>query len=87
MRMIHTFLLASLLALPAAGFAQDAPPIEQAMSAQEFKAALEHVNGIAKDSLLIGIGGRLLLGRIARPGSSDKVFPGWVGHQFILRRQ
>ena len=39
MRMIHTFLLASLLALPAAGFAQDAPPIEQAMSAQEFKAA------------------------------------------------
>ncbi|WP_287868667.1 hypothetical protein [Aeromonas sp.] len=26
------------------------------------KAALEHVNGIAKDALLIGIGGRLLLG-------------------------
>jgi len=39
MRTIHTFLFALLLALPALASAQDAPPIEQAMDAEEFKAA------------------------------------------------
>lgn len=39
MRTIHCFLLASLLALPSFALAQQAPPIEQAMSADEFKAA------------------------------------------------
>ena len=38
MRAIHVFLVL-LLALPALASAQDAPPIEQAMSAEEFKAA------------------------------------------------
>ena len=38
MRAIHV-LLVLLLALPALASAQDAPPIEQAMSAEEFKAA------------------------------------------------
>jgi len=39
MRTIHALLIALLLALPALAPAQDAPPIEQAMTAQEFKAA------------------------------------------------
>lgn len=39
MRTIHTFLFALLLALPALASAQDAPPIERAMDAEEFKAA------------------------------------------------
>ena len=38
MRPIRPLLLASLLALPALASAQQAPPIEQAMSAEEFKA-------------------------------------------------
>ena len=36
---IHVFLLALLLALPGLASAQDAPPIEQAMNAEEFEAA------------------------------------------------
>ncbi|TDK20488.1 hypothetical protein E2F46_15905 [Luteimonas aestuarii] len=39
MRTIHCILLAALLVLPASVLAQQAPPIEQAMSADEFKAA------------------------------------------------
>ena len=39
MRPIHALLLAILLALPALAGAQDAPPLQQAMSAEEFKAA------------------------------------------------
>ncbi len=39
MRTVHVFLLALLLALPALASAQDAPPIERAMTAEEFKAA------------------------------------------------
>ncbi|WP_298580654.1 hypothetical protein [uncultured Luteimonas sp.] len=39
MRPIHAVLLASLLALPLPAFAQEAPPLQQAMSAEEFKAA------------------------------------------------
>ena len=39
MRPIHALLLATLLALPALAGAQSAPPLEQAMSAEEFKAA------------------------------------------------
>lgn len=39
MRTIHCILLAALLALPASALAQQAPPIEQAMGAEEFKAA------------------------------------------------
>lgn len=39
MRTIHTLLLASLLALPALALAQAAPPLQQAMSAEEFRAA------------------------------------------------
>jgi hypothetical protein len=39
MRPIHCILLAALLALPSLALAQQAPPIEQAMSAEEFKAA------------------------------------------------
>ena len=39
MRPIHTVLLAALLLLPASVLAQQAPPIEQAMTAEEFKAA------------------------------------------------
>ena len=39
MHAIHCILLAALLALPASVLAQQAPPIEQAMSADEFKAA------------------------------------------------
>lgn len=39
MRPIHALVLATLLALPALAIAQDAPPLQQAMSAEEFKAA------------------------------------------------
>lgn len=39
MRPIRPLLLATLLAWPALSFAQDAPPLEQAMSAEEFRAA------------------------------------------------
>lgn len=39
MRPIPALLLATLLALPALAGAQDAPPLQQAMSAEEFKAA------------------------------------------------
>lgn len=39
MRTIHTLLLATLFALPALALAQDAPPLQQAMSGEEFKAA------------------------------------------------
>lgn len=39
MRPIHALLLATLLALPPLALAQDAPPLQQAMSAEEFKAA------------------------------------------------
>lgn len=39
MRAIHCILLAALLALPSLALAQQAPPIERAMSAEEFKAA------------------------------------------------
>ena len=39
MRALHCILLAALLALPSLALAQQAPPIEQAMSAEEFKAA------------------------------------------------
>ena len=39
MRTTRVFLLALLLALPALASAQDAPPIEQAMNAEEFRAA------------------------------------------------
>ncbi|WP_202844440.1 hypothetical protein [Luteimonas saliphila] len=39
MRTLHLLLLATLLALPALALAQQAPPIEQAMSAEEFRAA------------------------------------------------
>ena len=39
MRPIHSILLAALLILPVHALAQQAPPIEQAMSADEFKAA------------------------------------------------
>ena len=39
MRTVHVFLLALLLALPALASAQEAPPIERAMTAEEFKAA------------------------------------------------
>lgn len=39
MRTIHCILLAALLALPSLALAQQAPPIQQAMSQDEFKAA------------------------------------------------
>jgi len=39
MRTIHTLLLATLFALPALALAQGAPPLQQAMSGEEFKAA------------------------------------------------
>jgi hypothetical protein len=39
MRTFRFMLLATLLALPALALAQQAPPIEQAMSAEEFRAA------------------------------------------------
>jgi hypothetical protein len=39
MRPIRALLLATLLALPALAVAQQAPPLEQAMSSTEFKAA------------------------------------------------
>ena len=39
MRAIHCILMAALLALPALALAQQAPPIQQAMSPEEFKAA------------------------------------------------
>ena len=39
MRPIHALLLATLLALPPLALAQDAPPLQQAVSAEEFKAA------------------------------------------------
>lgn len=39
MRMLHVLLVATLCALPAFALAQQAPPIEQAMTADEFKAA------------------------------------------------
>jgi hypothetical protein len=39
MRPIHCILLAALLALPSFALAQQAPPIQQAMSAEEFRAA------------------------------------------------
>jgi len=39
MRPIHALLLATLLALPTLAIAQQAPPLEQAMSDSEFKAA------------------------------------------------
>ncbi len=46
MRTVHAILLALLLVLPAFASAQDAPPIEQAMSADEFKATgLEKLSG------------------------------------------
>ncbi len=39
MRAIHCILMAALLALPTLALAQQAPPIQQAMSPEEFKAA------------------------------------------------
>lgn len=39
MRAIHCFLLATLLAIPSLAAAQQAPPIQEAMTAEEFKAA------------------------------------------------
>jgi hypothetical protein len=39
MRPIHCILLAALLALPSLALAQQAPPIQQAMTAEEFRAA------------------------------------------------
>lgn len=39
MRLRHCILLATLLALPAFALAQQSPPIEQAMTTEEFKAA------------------------------------------------
>jgi hypothetical protein len=39
MRPIHCILLAILLSLPSLALAQQAPPIQQAMTAEEFKAA------------------------------------------------
>ena len=46
MRTVHVFLLALLLALPALASAQEAPPIERAMTADEFKAAgLDKLSG------------------------------------------
>ncbi|MCR6663108.1 MAG: hypothetical protein NVV60_08175 [Luteimonas sp.] len=39
MRAIHCILMAALLALPAMALAQQAPPIQQAMSPEEFKAS------------------------------------------------
>lgn len=39
MRALHCILLAALLSLPALASAQQSPPIEQAMTAEEFRAA------------------------------------------------